>query len=637
MLNSLHSFIKGFAAKVLLVLLILSFAVWGIGDILQSGMTSDSLATVGKAEISVGEFRQMYDREKSSIQQAMGANYSPEILKSMQIPQNVLEKMIVRLLITQEAQDYGLMPADSDIARIIHNNPAFHDEQGHFDKDIFLSRLKGASYTEKNYVEQLRQQTAAEILVRTINNHSLVSPMAVETLYKSRNQQRNLSLYIIDESLIQSIPAPSEEEIKSFYDSHHALFSDPEYRTLSYVRFGAKDTEVDVEISPEALQAAYDERIDEFRFDERREVEQLLYGNEEAAGKAQAAVASGKDFKAIAEETGAMNKNAIALGQITRDGLFDQAVDIVFNMKEGEISKPISSPFGWHVFKVVNIEQSGVRPLEEVKDKLEGELKQVKRSEAVDRMANSLDDAIAGGANLSEAAQELGLALHTLPPVDATGLSPHNVKVQIPGELDNFLETAFSLDENTESSMRYSSDGGYFIVRVDKITPAHVKPLQEIKPKVITEWKNSQRSVALHTLATRMGKELKDPKTRSSVAARTKLQVVSASGIRRDSGNVAGYTLPPQMTADIFVRSPGAITLPYQIADDTHAIAAVSSIKEASLPSDPAKRRNVLMDIHDEIAEVSRKELVEQYVNFLKTKYPVSINQTLLSATLQDE
>ena len=144
MLNSLNSFIKGFAAKILLVLLILSFAVWGIGDMVRGPGPNKELVKVGNSTISIGEFSRNLEREKENIQRALGKNYTPEILKSLQIPQQVMQRLINQSLIQQETQARKLIPADSDIARLIHNDTRFHDDKGHFDKARFLNALKNA-------------------------------------------------------------------------------------------------------------------------------------------------------------------------------------------------------------------------------------------------------------------------------------------------------------------------------------------------------------------------------------------------------------------------------------------------------------------------------------------------------------
>lgn len=636
MLNSLNSFIKGFAAKVLLVLLILSFGVWGIGDVLRRGVGHKDLATVGSAPISIEDFKQALDREKSNIQRTLGKQYSPEILKSMHVPEQVLDKLITRSLVLQEAHAYGLIASDNDVARMIHTNPAFHDDKGHFDKNIYSARLRSAGLSEKYYVEQLRQQTAAQILIGVINSHHLEHPLAAETLYKSRNQQRNVTLYVMRESLVPAITNPADNDIKTFYESHHAMFSEPEYRTLSYVSFNLEDMKPDLKVAPEELQAAYDERMDEFRFDERREVEQLLYSSEDSAKKALAMAQAGKSFQDVANGTDAMNKNAVSLGKISHDALFDDASGVVFKLEKGGISQPINSPFGWHIFKVTDVEMAGVKPLEEVKEQLEKELTQQKRNETIDKLANNLDDMIAGGSTLTEASKELGLALHTLPPVDTSGLSPHNVKVQLP-LLDHFLDTAFALDDQTESSMHYSQDGTYFIIRVDKITPTRIKPLDEVKDQVLEAWKNDQRAQKLSLIADDMAKKLANQRTRRNIANQNNIEMVGASGVKRDNAKVADYELPPQMMADIFVRNTGHITAPYLVGNDKRIIAEVSSIKQAALPDDEPKRKAMLTSITDELTAKSQKELVDQYVTYLKQKYPVSINESVFSATVQEQ
>lgn len=635
MLNQLRSHFKGLAANILLALLVLTFAVWGIGDMLRSHGGNQELASIGEVDISLPEFQHSLQREKENLQRSLGKQYSPELLKSMKLPERVLEQMIQRSLLLQEAQALGLRPADSDIAQMIQSNNAFHDDKGHFSKELFQSRLKNAGMNEKMYVDQLRSQVILEMIIGTISGHSLVHDEAVRTLFLSRNQERNVDLYLMNESLVQSVPAPKEDDIKAFYDANPVLFSTPEYRTLSYVRFTSNDLK-DVKVTPQDVEAAYKERMDEFRQDERRTVQQLLFSSEDKAKKAYKMAKAGKSFADIAAKLDATNKKTLSLGSIPRDGLFDAAADAVFAMKEKDISEPVNSPFGWHVFRVDAIIPPGVRPLDEVRANLEKELKQTRVEGATDRMANDLEDALAGGSTLGEAAEKLGLALHTLPPVDTQGISPHGVKVQIP-ELDGFLDAAFKLDEKSESNLRTAADGAYYVVRADKITPARLSPLAEVKGEVVTAWKKDQQMKKLEALADKMSKDLANPKTRLSVANNNGLRVVNASSVKLASDTVAGYRLPPIMMAETFVRAQGDVTKAYWLEDGSFAIAAVSAIKQATIMKDDTRQKQAIAFISEKLAEQSRQELQEQYLQYLQQKYPVHINQSALSAAQQEE
>ena len=126
--------------------------------------------------------------------------------------------------------------------------------------------------------------------------------------------------------------------------------------------------------------------------------------------------------------------------------------------------------------------------------------------------------------------------------------------------------------------MRFSDNGSYFVVRTDKVTPAQVKPLGDVRNKVVEAWKNDKRTQKLRALAQRMSEELVTEQGRRRIAQQNNLKIIGAAGIKRDAEKVAGYALPPQLMADIFVRKAGDITLPYELGNNTHIIAAVSGI-----------------------------------------------------------
>lgn len=632
MLNSLHSFIKGFAAKVLLTLLVLSFAVWGIGDFAGGSANTEEVVKVGDSSILLGEYRRNLDQEKEKMQRALGGNYSPQLLAQLQVPQQVLQQMVNRLLLLEEARDIGLMPSDAIILENIQKNSAFHDEQGYFNKDMFRQRLRSVGLNEKGYIEQLRQQIAAETLLYGIQGSARVHNEAVRANYLSSNQKRRFKLYVMDEALITSLSEPTEEQIEAYYKQYPVQFSEPEYRTLSYVQFSASDMPGEAEITPDQLQAAYDERIDEFRFGEQRNVEQLLYSGEEEAQKARAMAQEGKSFAAIAKATSIINKGGVSLGKIGKDGLLDSAADKVFALEKGGITQPVQSPFGWHLFTVTEIHAAGVRSLDEVKNRLEKDLRQMQQDERLGNMANDLDDAIGGGSTLSEAAKELGLTLHSLPPVDSNGLSPHNVKVQIP-DLESFLQTAFELDEQTESTMRLADNGNYFIVRADKITQARVKPLEDVKPNVIANWKAAQRKEKLAALAKEMGEKLQDTASRTQEAKRAGLSVANSDAVTRQAPKVGAYALPVAMMAEAFVQGKGSITKPYALDAETFAIAEVTTIEDAKLPKPDSEE---LAKLKDQMLRAAQQETVAAFLDHLQDKHGVTINQAALTSAQQE-
>ena len=627
MLNKIHSIAKGFGAKLLLALLVLSFAIWGIGDMINAPARNQSVATVGDMTISKEAYRRNLNKEVERLRNAMGENYSPEMLSTLQLPQQVLKMMVGQSLIQQEVVSLGLTLSDDAVAKVIRNNTAFHDSKGNFSKDILRQRLAQAGYTEKSFIDQVRTQEAGRYIMESLAAGTAVHDAAARNLYLSRNQKRDVTIYTVDSSSITEIDPISKEEIETFYNNNKQFFSVPEYRTLSYITFTADSVKKDIKISEDDIQAAYEERQDEFHHPEKRNVEQVLYPTEEKAKAAVALAKEGKSFAEIANLTDAINKKNISLGSVEQKSMLGDSGEKVFALEEKGISEPIQSPFGWHVFRVAAIEPASVDSLEKVKDTLTKDLLAQKQEEAVGKFANSLEDAFASGSSLQDIAKEHGLTVHTLPAVNAAGKAADGKDVSLPS-LDKFLNIAFGLDEKTESSVTFSKGGVYYIVRADKVIAEHARPLEEVMDKANDMAMKVKRQNKLSTMINTLAEEFANTEKRSAAINRYRLTTKSADGIKRTDKNFAGIALPDPLVADMFVRPAGSTTAAYQLGDGSFAIAVVNRVIPASLPEDDT----ALAAIRKELENTFPNEIMDEYMDYLAAKHTVTIDTNAVSS-----
>ncbi len=627
MLSTLHSIAKGFAAKLLLALLVLSFAIWGIGDMINAPSRDRAVATVGKDTITQEAFRRTLTREVEKIRNVMGESYSPDMLAQLKLPQQIIKMMVGQSLIRQEVIELGLKVPDESLTTIIRNNPAFQDGKGNFNKEMLRQRLASAGITEAAFLDQMRNQEAARLVLDSFAFETAVHEEAVKTLYLSRNQKRSISLYTADASIVKDVPKPSKEAVETFYKNNAPLFRVPEFRTLSYTTFTADNIKKGIKILDEELQAAYEDRQDEFRHEEKRVVEQLLYSSEDKAKEAAAMAKDGKSFADIAEATNATNKKSLSMGSVTEKSMFEGAGAAVFALPEKGVSDPVQSPFGWHVFRVAAIEPASIEPFEKVKDRLSKDLLAQKQEEAVGKFANTLEDTFAAGNDLHNVAKEHDLSVHTLPAMNADGKTADGKEATLP-KLDKFLAVAFKLDEKTESAVTFSKGGTYYIVRADKIETERTRPLEDVMDKAEQLATLAARQEKLITVMEAVAKDFADTSKRSSIVARHGLSAITVDDVKRTDSKIADHALPPAMIADMFVRRSGDATEAYQLADGSFVIAVVNSITPAKLPEDGT----ALAALRKEMQTAFHNEIMDEYMNYLATKHTVNVKADAVSA-----
>ncbi|NBX03450.1 MAG: hypothetical protein EBR02_05225, partial [Alphaproteobacteria bacterium] len=247
MLNSFRTFSGSFIVKILMALLVFSFALWGVGDVLKTTASNKPVATVGGIKITPPQFAAALRNENENLRQMMGSQYSAELAASMQLPQRVLQRLVQQSLLTLEAKSIGIVPSDADILKRITTNPSFADSAGKFDKSQFQAILGRTGLSEKKYIERLRADMASEQLADLLSTSVSQSEIAARTLYEARKGQRTATLYTLPSSLVKNSAAPTDENLEAYYKAHAQEFSVPEFRTLSYATIAASDIPTDDE------------------------------------------------------------------------------------------------------------------------------------------------------------------------------------------------------------------------------------------------------------------------------------------------------------------------------------------------------------------------------------------------------
>jgi peptidyl-prolyl cis-trans isomerase D len=635
MLNDFRSLASGLAAKILLTLLILSFAVWGIDDMVRHSGSNITIATIGSETIDANEFNQELRRSTEAMRRTMGDHFNPEMIRMTNLHVQVLQKLIGQKLLAMESSALGLLPSDTDVVRQIRSNPMFHDSKGNFDKALFEGMLRNSNLSEKIYVDNVRKNMAVDLLISSLIANVPVPDEEAKTLLATREEQRHVTLYTLSPSLVSNVPQPDAQTIKDYYNTHSRSFTAPEYRNLSYVVLSGDEIRKHISVSEDELLKAFREHKDEFKRSERRTVEQLLYATEDKAKKALSMLRSGTAFDQIANETDILNKNAVSLGEIDRNTIIENASDTVFALKEGEYTDLIQSPFGWHIFRVVKITPASVTPFDDVRASLERELFQRKADEAQSKLANRLEDSLAGGSTLQEAAKELKLEINAVGPVNQRGIRLDGTAARELPALDNFLDTAFKLEDKSQSSLVASKGGKYYIVQVDSIVPERLRALDEVRGLAVANWQMQERTKRLGELARIIANKFDDEASRNAVIAKYNLAPAGNLMMKRSTRTTGSITLPPELVEDAFLQPEGHATKAYPIEKGQYLIAKVNRIAPMTNVDNSARLREALSDIRAGLQQTIQNELLAEYTKFLADKYAVSVNEDAFEAVLK--
>jgi peptidyl-prolyl cis-trans isomerase D len=611
---------------VLFSMLILSFAIWGIGPIFREGGKLRYVAEIGPVHITPQQFQEQYQREVRRLQTVLQTNIDAQRARDLHLPQRVVQDMIGRVLFDLAAQDAGIAIGDKVVRQSIFDNPAFHNAQGQFDRNAFQNILYNAGYSEDRFVQLTRQDLARSLVTNAITAGVTVPPELVDTLYRFRAQQRVAETLTIPAASIKDVPTPTEAELTAYHKDHADEFTAPEYRTITAVLIRPEDLVGEVTVPEDKVKNEYDARLADFRIPEQRELRQIRLPDEAKAKHAEELLAQGETFDKVAQEV--TGKPPIDLGTVKQADIGNDALAAAaFEPKAGGVTPPVQSPLGWHIIQVVKVTPGSTQSFDQVKDKLRHELALRAAGDKVFDVGNKLQDALGGGASLEEAAQKLRLHLVKFASVDSKGDGPDGKPVKDLPKDPKFLSTAFSASMGRESDLMDDGQGGYFILRVDKADPSHLRPLAEVRAQVLAGWQAEARLKAAEKIAKELRDKAKGGTSLADLGKKDGYPVTTTKPFTR-TGQGADAALPPDLVAALFAAKTGEVVT--AAAPDGALVARLTEIK----PVDAKANENTVGRLRDQLRGTIDGDLLNAFANALKEQYGVQVHEDVINGLI---
>jgi peptidyl-prolyl cis-trans isomerase D len=601
--------------------LVISFAIWGIGDIFR-GFGRSTVAKIGHTEITIEQFRSLYNDRLQQYSRQFGRPITADQARATGLDRAVIGQIFSEILLDERAHALGLALSDAEVAKQITNDPAFRGPNGQFDRFRFEQIIRNAGYTEPRFVAEQRRQLLRRELAGTIASGLSAPRTLVEAADRYQNEQRSIEYVLLDRALAGEIPPPPPEVLAKYFEERKTQFRTPEYRKLVIVSLIPGEQARWIEISDADLKRAYEERRARYVTPERRHILQIDFPNAEAASAAAERIAKGASFTEIAKELGKSEKD-IDLGTVPKSAVIDRAAaDAAFALKEGEVSAPVQGRFGTVLVQVLKIEPEQVRSLEQVAGELKQELAAARAKSEIFDLYNKIEDARAEGKSLAEAAANLKLEARTVEAVDRSSRDAAGTPVKLP-DAERLLPAAFNTDVGVERDPLQFQDG-YIWYDVTGISPSRERSLDEVKDLVETRWRDREIATRLDTKATEMLDKLKAGATMAEVAAANHLKVETLTGLKR--GEAAGPLSAAGVDA-VFHTAKDAAGRTEAAQPAEQVVFRVTDIVVPALDmtSDEAKR--ALETLNRSLSE----DILAEYIARLESEIGVTINQSALN------
>lgn len=427
---------------------------------------------------------------------------------------------------------------------------------------------------------------------------------------------------VIEVASMENVSDPAEEDLETYYGDNPYRYTAPEFRKLTFLHLAPDDLTDEVTVTEAEVRTEYEDRRESFITPEKRGTDQIVSATEEEARKAHDRLVEGVAFSEVVREMG-QSVTEMSLGDMAHGDFFDAALgDAAFELAEGGFSQPIQTGLGWHILHVRSITPGSIRSYDEVREEVKQDLVLQKATDALYPLANSVEDVIAGGATLEEAADSLEVRIATIAATDVRGQSPEGQPVaDLPTEPE-FLSTAFELAAGEESLLTETRAGTSFVVRLDEITPSEVRTLDQVRQQVVKDWVRATQDKAAAAKAESIADRLNAGEDFAEIASWENLKIETSAPFQRDGSGTDG-SFTHDLVEAVFALSSGNAASAPNTENDGHIVARLKGVTRSSGAIDEAGFNS----IRRELTEAFAIDIGAQYRSYLRSRFPVEIDQ----------
>jgi peptidyl-prolyl cis-trans isomerase D len=631
MLRGIRTASSGWLGKTVMAIvmgvLIFSFAIWGVNDVFK-GFGQSTVAKVGGAEISIDQFRQLYNDRLQQIGRQIGRPISAQQARAFGLDQQVLQQWVSDAVIDEAARRMGLGQSDAELVRLIHGDPTFAGVTGKFDAQRFAQTIRSVGYTEQRYIAEQRKLSLRRQLVASIASGVEPPKALLDALQRYRDEVRSIEYVQLGAAQAGDIGEPSPETLASYFDERKALFRAPEYRKIAVVVLTPQDQAKWADVSDDDARKVFEATKARYETPEKRHVLQMVFPNADEAAAARAKLTSGTSFEDVAKERG-LTAADYDLGVVAKSGILDPAVaEAVFALPENEISQPIQGRFGTVLTKVSKVEAGTTASFDKLAQTIKNELALERARNVVRDQHNKMEDERGGGASVVEAAKKVGLPFTTIEAIDRAGRAPDGSPVAgLPPTID-LVTPAFSADVGSDNDPlqinRGPGDSGYVWYDVLGITPSRERTLEEVKDRVAARWREDEVDKRLRAKTDEMVEQLKKGTKLADLAQAAGLKVDTAASFKR------GATVPGMSAAGVeavFTANKGDAGQTDGAQGGQRVVYVVTDIVEPTVDFASAQTK----ELRDNVQRTAADEQVNQFVQRLEQDYGSQINASALA------
>lgn len=636
MLEKIREGSQGVIAKSILGLVILTFALAGVGSYLSTP-AEINVATVNGEKISSADFEQAFQNERARMQQQFGEMYATLAADSAYMSNfrnEVLERLIDEELQKQLATELGLRVSDEQVRSAIRNMAEFQVD-GQFNNDRYIALLRQAGYQPDQFRELMREQMSRNQLLSGLLSSEFATAKEMQFLAKLQQQTRDISYVRIAAADFAAQVQLDEQLVQDYYTTNLAQFETEEKVAVNYIELSAADLAADVAVSAEQIASYYDANKARYTREERRQVAHIMLESEEensdVAAKAEALLAqlkAGADFAELAKTASADTFSAENGGVL--DWLAEGDVDpeferVAFAMQQtGELSQVVKSAYGYHIIKLVALEPAQVKALDEVSAEIAQSIKQdAAAARFYDLQQRLAEVSFEVPDTLEEAASATELKIKSTPLFSRNEAS---APLSEPAVMNKIFDAGF-ITERLNSELIELANQHAIVVRITDYQPKRTQALEEVRAEVEAAVRKQQSAL----LAKAKAEQLLAAQADSDLA--TQAQAMSLTLAESLDTPRFGGTLDAQIRAKAFAMprpvSESQAAQMLELANGDAAVISLRAVKDAEVTVVPGAEQL------DRMAQQQAEQAYRALLAALKADADISRNLKAVSTEAQ--
>ncbi len=622
MLDSLRKWASGWLAFILISLLILSFAIWGVADVF-TGYGRGALVTVGERTISEDEFQRAMQDELANISRQSQQRITMDQARAIGLDRQVLTRLIGGTALEAHAENLGLSLSDQAIAEGLKRDPAFQGSDGKFYKPLLDTIMRQMGVSEAGLIALRRQDELREHITTAMLRSTVVPQAMIDTIHGWREEKRVVSHFTIDADKVVTVPEPTDEQLKAAYEDAKSRYMTPERRDFTALVLSRAALKAQAPISEEQIKAAYEQTKSRYDKPEQREIQQLAFDSLEAAKAAKAEIDAGKDFLEVAKERGAKESD-VTLGLRTKADLIDRKIaDAAFAIEGGKVSDPVEGRFTTVLLRITKVVDGKESTLDEARESVRDELAGEWAADHIRTLYDAVDDGRAAARPLTDIGAEIGVKTFEIKGADSANTLPDKAIALDVVNAERIIAAAFRAQMGIEQEAIELDDGGFAWVDLKGVTKPEQKPLDEVKAEVTASWRQQQKASELAKVAQGYVDRLLAGEAIEKVAA--------------DSGGTVAKTAPfsrakvpdglnQSAIAQAFILGAGQAGSSQTNDGRTRIVFRLDEIVPAGAPSE-----ELATQIRNELVQQLRGDQISTYIAALQDRLGVTINERALA------